>query len=98
MANMVAPRAHGVIARLTCSAFKSCNIHALTSAWPPASRRRREQARTQAARDRWFTGPARWRAASMAERADQDPICTPAMLGKFASGYLAGLTLGRPCR
>jgi len=34
----------------------------------------------------------------MAERADQDPICTPAMLGKFASGYLAGLTLGRPCR
>ena len=33
MANMVAPRAHGVIAQLTCSAFKPCNVHALTSAW-----------------------------------------------------------------
>jgi epsilon-lactone hydrolase len=28
--------------------------------------------------------------ASMTERADQDPISTPAMLGQFASGYLAG--------
>jgi acetyl esterase/lipase len=26
----------------------------------------------------------------MTERADQDPISTPAMLGQFASGYLAG--------
>ena len=28
--------------------------------------------------------------ASMTERADQDPISTPAMLRQFASGYLAG--------
>ena len=28
--------------------------------------------------------------ASMTERADQDPISTPAMLGQFAAGYLAG--------
>ena len=28
--------------------------------------------------------------ASMTERADQDPISTPAMLGQFASDYLAG--------
>jgi monoterpene epsilon-lactone hydrolase len=28
--------------------------------------------------------------ASMTERADQDPISTPAMFGQFASGYLAG--------
>jgi monoterpene epsilon-lactone hydrolase len=28
--------------------------------------------------------------ASMTERADQDPISTPAMLGQFASEYLAG--------
>ena len=28
--------------------------------------------------------------ASMTERAEQDPISTPAMLGQFASGYLAG--------
>ena len=28
--------------------------------------------------------------ASMTERADQDPISTPAMLSQFASGYLAG--------
>ncbi len=28
--------------------------------------------------------------ASMAERADQDPISTPAMLRQFAAGYLAG--------
>ncbi|HTT91576.1 MAG TPA: alpha/beta hydrolase, partial [Acidimicrobiales bacterium] len=28
--------------------------------------------------------------ASMTERADQGPISTPAMLGRFASGYLAG--------
>jgi epsilon-lactone hydrolase len=27
---------------------------------------------------------------SMTERADQDPISTPAMLRQFASGYLAG--------
>jgi len=27
---------------------------------------------------------------SMTERADQDPISTPAMLGQFAAGYLAG--------
>ena len=30
--------------------------------------------------------------ASMTERADQDPISTPAMLRQFASDYLAGLT------
>ena len=28
--------------------------------------------------------------ASMTERADQDPVSTPAMLGQFAAGYLAG--------
>jgi monoterpene epsilon-lactone hydrolase len=28
--------------------------------------------------------------ASMTERADQDPVSTPAMLRQFASGYLAG--------
>jgi epsilon-lactone hydrolase len=28
--------------------------------------------------------------ASMTERADQDPFSTPAMLGQFAAGYLAG--------
>ena len=28
--------------------------------------------------------------ASMTERADQDPISTPAMLRQFAAGYLAG--------
>jgi acetyl esterase/lipase len=31
--------------------------------------------------------------ASMTERADQDPISTPAMLRQFAAGYLA---TGRP--
>jgi hypothetical protein len=41
MANMVVPRAHGVIAQLTCSAFKPCGVHTLTSAsvrtWPRLS-------------------------------------------------------------
>ena len=59
MANMVAPRAHGVIAQLTCIAPKPCNVHALTSAWPLARRRRREQARTWPACGRWFYWPPR---------------------------------------
>ena len=36
--------------------------------------------------------------ASMTERANQDPISTPAMLRQFAADYLAGLTLRRPWR
>ena len=34
--------------------------------------------------------------ASMTERAEQDPISTPAMLGQFAAGYLAGADLKTP--
>jgi epsilon-lactone hydrolase len=32
----------------------------------------------------------------MTERADQDPISTPATLGQFASGYLAGADAKTP--
>jgi epsilon-lactone hydrolase len=36
--------------------------------------------------------------ASMTERADQDPVSTPAMLAQFASDYLAGAAPRRPWR